>query len=245
MRIVDPTRIASITYLSQQPINAPLGLDAIASKLKVNHGLAEEVIDARSPTSSWPAPSPPRRRQPCCAGSATPSSPSSPRTLSTTCAPTSARWAQLTGEHGAGRTGDRRFRHAPRRTAGADPARRKARSSPTSASTTTSPATTRSTPKSSMPAAIARSARRSAFPAIATCRSNRCCIDPSPPSISTATPWTNPPSMSTMALGHPALRAMLARHAAGHDPRALHHLRRAQRARRRRNPGRSAQGAGK
>lgn len=44
MRIVDPSRIASITYLSQQPINAPLGLAAIASKLKVNHGLAEEVL---------------------------------------------------------------------------------------------------------------------------------------------------------------------------------------------------------
>ena len=44
MRIVDPSRIASITYLSQQPINAPLGLDAIASKLKINHGLAEEVL---------------------------------------------------------------------------------------------------------------------------------------------------------------------------------------------------------
>ncbi|MDP3493454.1 MAG: ABC transporter substrate-binding protein [Hyphomonadaceae bacterium] len=44
MRIVDPSRIASITYLSQQPINAPLGLDAVASKLKVNHGLAEEVL---------------------------------------------------------------------------------------------------------------------------------------------------------------------------------------------------------
>lgn len=44
MRVVDPSRIASITYLSQQPINAPLGLDAIASKLKVNHGLAEEVL---------------------------------------------------------------------------------------------------------------------------------------------------------------------------------------------------------
>ncbi len=44
MRIVDPSRIASITYLSQQPINAPLGLDGIASKLKVNHGLAEEVL---------------------------------------------------------------------------------------------------------------------------------------------------------------------------------------------------------
>ena len=44
MRIVDPSRIASITYLSQQPINAPLGLGAIASKLKVNHGLAEEVL---------------------------------------------------------------------------------------------------------------------------------------------------------------------------------------------------------
>lgn len=44
MRIVDPSRIASITYLSQQPINAPLGLGGIASKLKVNHGLAEEVL---------------------------------------------------------------------------------------------------------------------------------------------------------------------------------------------------------
>jgi len=44
MRIVDPSRIVSITYLSQQPINAPLGLDSIASKLKVNHGLAEEVL---------------------------------------------------------------------------------------------------------------------------------------------------------------------------------------------------------
>lgn len=44
MRMVDPSRIASITYLSQQPVNAPLGLDAIASTLKVNHGLAEEVL---------------------------------------------------------------------------------------------------------------------------------------------------------------------------------------------------------
>ena len=44
MRIVDPARIAGITYLSQQPVNAPLGLDAIAAKLAVNHGLAEEVI---------------------------------------------------------------------------------------------------------------------------------------------------------------------------------------------------------
>lgn len=44
MRIVDPSRIASVTYLSQQPINAPLGLGDIASKLKVNHGLAEEVL---------------------------------------------------------------------------------------------------------------------------------------------------------------------------------------------------------
>lgn len=47
MRIVDPARIASITYLSQQPVNAPLGLDAIASKLPVNHGLAEEIIKAQ------------------------------------------------------------------------------------------------------------------------------------------------------------------------------------------------------
>ncbi|MEQ1781184.1 MAG: ABC transporter substrate-binding protein [Hyphomonadaceae bacterium] len=44
MRIVDPARIAGITYLSQQAVNAPLGLDAIAAKLSVNHGLAEEVI---------------------------------------------------------------------------------------------------------------------------------------------------------------------------------------------------------
>ena len=44
MRNVDPARIAGITYLSQQPVNAPLGLDAIAAKLAVNHGLAEEVI---------------------------------------------------------------------------------------------------------------------------------------------------------------------------------------------------------
>jgi iron complex transport system substrate-binding protein len=44
MRIVDPSRIASISYLSLQPLNAPLGLGEIASKLKVNHGLAEEVL---------------------------------------------------------------------------------------------------------------------------------------------------------------------------------------------------------
>lgn len=44
MRIVDPSRIASVTYLSTQPINAPLGLGGIASKLKANHGLAEEVL---------------------------------------------------------------------------------------------------------------------------------------------------------------------------------------------------------
>ena len=44
MRIVDPSRIASITYLSQQTINAPLGLGGITAKLKVNHGLAEEVL---------------------------------------------------------------------------------------------------------------------------------------------------------------------------------------------------------
>ena len=40
MRIVDPSRIASITYLSRQPVNAPLGLDHISAKLPVNHGLA-------------------------------------------------------------------------------------------------------------------------------------------------------------------------------------------------------------
>lgn len=44
MRIVDPSRIASITYLSRQTVNAPLGLDHIASRLPENHGLAEEVI---------------------------------------------------------------------------------------------------------------------------------------------------------------------------------------------------------
>jgi len=44
MRLVDPSRIASITYLSQQPINAPLGLNAIAEQLPANHGLAEEII---------------------------------------------------------------------------------------------------------------------------------------------------------------------------------------------------------
>lgn len=44
MRIVDPSRIAGITYLSQQALNAPLGLNAIAEKLPANHGLAEEVI---------------------------------------------------------------------------------------------------------------------------------------------------------------------------------------------------------
>jgi len=44
MRIVDPSRIAAITYLSRQPVNAPLGLDDISAKLPVNHGLAEEVI---------------------------------------------------------------------------------------------------------------------------------------------------------------------------------------------------------
>jgi iron complex transport system substrate-binding protein len=44
MRLVDPSRIAAITYLSQQPINAPIGLDSISAKLAVNHGLAEEII---------------------------------------------------------------------------------------------------------------------------------------------------------------------------------------------------------
>ena len=44
MRLVDPSRIASVTYLSQQSVNAPLGLDGIASKLKINHGLAEEIL---------------------------------------------------------------------------------------------------------------------------------------------------------------------------------------------------------
>ncbi|MEZ6030845.1 MAG: ABC transporter substrate-binding protein [Hyphomonadaceae bacterium] len=44
MRIVDPARIAAITYLSRQPVNAPLGLAAIAEQIPVNHGLAEEVI---------------------------------------------------------------------------------------------------------------------------------------------------------------------------------------------------------
>ncbi len=44
MRLVDPSRIASISYLSRQTVNAPLGLGAIASALRVNHGLAEEVL---------------------------------------------------------------------------------------------------------------------------------------------------------------------------------------------------------
>lgn len=44
MRLVDPSRIASITYLSQQPVNASLGLGHITSRLKINHGLAEEVL---------------------------------------------------------------------------------------------------------------------------------------------------------------------------------------------------------
>jgi iron complex transport system substrate-binding protein len=44
MRIVDPSRIASITYLSRQPLNAPLGLNDTIAKIKVNHGLAEEVL---------------------------------------------------------------------------------------------------------------------------------------------------------------------------------------------------------
>ncbi|MEQ1784391.1 MAG: hypothetical protein ABMA14_23815 [Hyphomonadaceae bacterium] len=35
MRIVDPSRIAGITHLSKEPLNAPVGLDAIASKLAV------------------------------------------------------------------------------------------------------------------------------------------------------------------------------------------------------------------
>lgn len=44
MRLVEPSRIAAITYLSQQPINAALGLGHISASLPVNHGLAEEVI---------------------------------------------------------------------------------------------------------------------------------------------------------------------------------------------------------
>ncbi len=44
MRIVDPSRIAAITYLSRQAVNAPLGLDDLSANLPVNHGLAEEVI---------------------------------------------------------------------------------------------------------------------------------------------------------------------------------------------------------
>ncbi len=44
IRLVEPARIASVTYLSQQRVNAPLGLSGITSKLKVNHGLAEEVL---------------------------------------------------------------------------------------------------------------------------------------------------------------------------------------------------------
>jgi iron complex transport system substrate-binding protein len=44
MRLVEPSRIASITNLSQQAVNEPLGLSHISSKLKVNHGLAEEIL---------------------------------------------------------------------------------------------------------------------------------------------------------------------------------------------------------
>jgi iron complex transport system substrate-binding protein len=44
MRLVEPSRIASITNLSQQAVNEPLGLNHISSKLKVNHGLAEEIL---------------------------------------------------------------------------------------------------------------------------------------------------------------------------------------------------------
>lgn len=47
MRMVDPTRIASISFLSQQPVNAPLGLSHIAASLNANHGLAEEVLMAK------------------------------------------------------------------------------------------------------------------------------------------------------------------------------------------------------
>ncbi|MDP3737108.1 MAG: ABC transporter substrate-binding protein [Hyphomonadaceae bacterium] len=47
MRLVEPERIASISYLSLQPLNAPLGLDHIARKLKGNNGLAEEVLMAK------------------------------------------------------------------------------------------------------------------------------------------------------------------------------------------------------
>jgi iron complex transport system substrate-binding protein len=44
MRLVDPSRIASITNLSQEKVNEPVGLSPIAMKLKVNHGLAEEIL---------------------------------------------------------------------------------------------------------------------------------------------------------------------------------------------------------
>lgn len=44
MRLVEPARIASITYLSQQSLNAPLGLSDITRQLKSNRGLAEEVL---------------------------------------------------------------------------------------------------------------------------------------------------------------------------------------------------------
>jgi iron complex transport system substrate-binding protein len=46
MRLVEPGRIASITNLSQQAVNEPLGLSHISSKLKINHGLAEEILMA-------------------------------------------------------------------------------------------------------------------------------------------------------------------------------------------------------
>src|SRR5690606_42130669 len=46
MRLVAPERIASISHLTQQPLNAPLGLAELASQLAVNHGLAEEGLVA-------------------------------------------------------------------------------------------------------------------------------------------------------------------------------------------------------
>mgnify|MGYP000462915108 CR=1 FL=1 len=47
MRLVEPERIASITFLSKAPDGAPPGLEQIAAALPANHGLAEEVIAQR------------------------------------------------------------------------------------------------------------------------------------------------------------------------------------------------------
>ncbi len=47
MLLVDPERIASVTYLSRDPRTVPSELLEIAQGVPVNHGLAEEVIAAQ------------------------------------------------------------------------------------------------------------------------------------------------------------------------------------------------------